>query len=125
MNDLVLAGRYLFLSGVRSPEYEPAVQLFLRQHGRGGWRSIAGAFPNAAKRLELDEFPEPVRKELAALGMPQSHADRASNAQFASGRSGWQGMAVLTGCILVFLFTVAAVIAGAPIVFRAILSLLR
>jgi hypothetical protein len=125
MNDLVLAGKYLFLSGSRTAEYEPAVQLYLHQHGRGGWRSLTGTFPNAAKRRTLDEFPENVRRELASLRMPESPADRQPKPRAAPESPRWQGMLALTGCTLVLLFTLAALVVGAPVVFRAIVSLFR
>jgi hypothetical protein len=65
MGDLVLAGKYLFLSGARDPEYAAAIALYIKQHGRGGWRTMAGTFPNAVRKLPIEQLPAPLREDFA------------------------------------------------------------
>lgn len=77
MGDLREAGRYLFLSGRREPEYQQAIDLFLGRHARRGWRSLLSAFPKPARRIRPDAYPDSVRRELVKLGMPAA-GDRAT-----------------------------------------------
>jgi hypothetical protein len=70
MGDLVLAGKYLFLSGRRSPEYAAAIALYVRQHGRGGWRTMVGTFPNAVRKIPVDELPQPLRDDFGDFQAP-------------------------------------------------------
>ena len=71
MGDLVEAGKYLFLSGVRLPEYERAISLYWARYTRRGPACLYRSFPSKAKLTTLDDYPEPVRGELAALGLPR------------------------------------------------------
>ena len=70
MGDLVLAGKYLFLSGKRDAIYTDAIELFIRQHGRGGWRTMVGTFPNAVRRMPIEELPQPLRDDYADFNVP-------------------------------------------------------
>jgi hypothetical protein len=75
MSDLPEAGKYLFLSGARKPEYEEAIALFLERHGRHGWQQLTSQFPKRAKRLRLDQFPETVQSTLRELEMPLARGE--------------------------------------------------
>jgi hypothetical protein len=68
-NEHVDAGRYLYLSGARSPEYEESIALYLRRHG-STWQNLVGTFPYAARRPLLSEFPTVVAEHLRDLGAP-------------------------------------------------------
>ena len=68
LGDLLEAGRFLFLSGRRRPELEPAIALFLTRHGRGGVGQLIAMFPAVVRRLGFDALPEAVRSELLARG---------------------------------------------------------
>jgi hypothetical protein len=70
MNDLPEAGKYLFLSGKRKPEYEEAIEIFLQRHGRHGWKQLASQFPKRLQNLRLDQFPQSVQDQLHMQGMP-------------------------------------------------------
>src|SRR5438874_9382404 len=67
--DRVEAGKYLSLSGVRRPEYEPSIQLFLSRHSRAGAKSLVAQFPTRIRRRPLNELPPRVIAELADLGV--------------------------------------------------------
>jgi hypothetical protein len=62
--DDVEAGKYLWLSGVRRAEYEPAVALFLRRHGRHGREILLAQMPKSFRRIPFDQLPPEVRGEL-------------------------------------------------------------
>ncbi|MBC7798335.1 MAG: hypothetical protein H7Z37_15805 [Pyrinomonadaceae bacterium] len=67
MKDTVEAGKYLFLSGVRKPEYEDAINLFLRKY-EGKPHNLFHPFPRSAKLPRLSDYPETVASELRGLG---------------------------------------------------------
>src|SRR5690242_7018517 len=68
MGDDIQAGRLLFRSGRRRPEYQPAIDLFLRKHARAGRGDLFAAFPAQVRRRPGIELPAQVQHELAALG---------------------------------------------------------
>lgn len=47
MSDLAEAGKYLFLSGVRKPEYERAIKIFLQQY-EGKPHNLFQPFPRSS-----------------------------------------------------------------------------
>lgn len=71
MGDDLEAGRFLFLSGARKPEYDEPVQLYLQRFGLHGWQQLVGTFPAAAKRPSLAEYPGSVAAALRRLGRPE------------------------------------------------------
>jgi hypothetical protein len=69
MRDLPEAGRYLFLSGRAKPEYQKAVEIFLRRYGKN-WRTLWQTFPHQAKLSKLAEYPDEVGRQLRDFGFP-------------------------------------------------------
>ncbi len=69
LGDTMEAGKYLFLSGERKPEYEEAIGLFLARHGRRGSRQVIAEFPLVARLKYVSEYPEAVRRTLDELGV--------------------------------------------------------
>ncbi len=67
MNDLVEAGKYLFLSGVRKPEYEKAIGIFLKKY-EGKPHNLFHPFPRSAKLSKISDYPEAVAVKLRELG---------------------------------------------------------
>lgn len=67
MGDVPTAGKFLFLSGARDPDYQPAIELYLQRHG-GTWQNLLGTFPRQVRRLDFPEFPPSVAAQLAELG---------------------------------------------------------
>lgn len=67
------AGRFLFLSGSRTPNYQEAIKCFLaRHHDPRNFRQLHSQFPMRMRVLwKLSQFPEPVREELRKLGFPE------------------------------------------------------
>lgn len=70
MGDTVEAGRHLFLSGSRRPEYEHAIALFRAKHGNVPARQLFASFPRRAKLTRIDDYPDALAHELRALGLP-------------------------------------------------------
>ena len=68
MKEDLIAGKFLFLSGDRSPEASTRIDLFLERYKKKEFRSIRGQLPGAAQRMKIDEFPEPIRSELRNWG---------------------------------------------------------
>src|ERR1043165_2825126 len=60
MGDLPEAGRFLFLSDRRKPEYEQAIRIFLKKYGKN-WRSLLQTFPRVARLSKLSNYPDGVR----------------------------------------------------------------
>lgn len=67
MNDLAEAGKYLFLSGVRKPEYEEAIGIFLKKY-EGKPHNLFHPFPRSAKLSKISDYPETVATYLRELG---------------------------------------------------------
>ncbi len=56
MHDELEAGRYLFASGRRRPEYVSAIETFLARHGRKTAFELVAALPNKARHLSLSDL---------------------------------------------------------------------
>jgi hypothetical protein len=69
MGDLLEAGKYLFLSAVRKPDYEEPIRLFLSRYTRKDSSRLYFTFPKAARLKRLADYPHLVAEELAALGL--------------------------------------------------------
>ncbi len=63
------AGKYLFLSGRRSPEYEQAISVYLERHMPNP-EHMYFSFPRAARLNDIDEYPEEVRRTLESIDFP-------------------------------------------------------
>ena len=63
------AGKYLFLSGRRSPEYEETVSVYLARHVPYP-EHMYFSFPRAARLNDIDEYPEEVRRTLETFDFP-------------------------------------------------------
>ena len=116
LGELVEAGKYLFLSGRRDPEYDRAIEVYLSRHPKGRPELLFRSFPSGARFRELHRYPLEVRRTLDERGLPQHFADlnrqrterwrrkRAENPDDRSfdllthvpGTGGWYGYAPLT-----------------------------
>jgi len=79
LGDAMEAGKYLFLSGERRPEYEEAISIFLARHGRRGSRQVIAEFPLVARLKHVSEYPEAVRRTLDELGVEDAPGRAASS----------------------------------------------
>ena len=102
------AGKYYFLSGVRRPEYQGCIDLFVARHRRASLAHLLAQFPNTVKRVEPDQFPPTVADDLKSLGLPSARTiDRLlryeilpHTVQRAHEESPWQPIAVVVVLVL-------------------------
>ena len=66
------AGKYLFLSGARSPEYAEAIELFLTRNAARRDADFLKVFPVAVRRLPFDQLPARVQAELNSRSVSNS-----------------------------------------------------
>lgn len=78
MSDLAEAGKYLFLSGVRKPEYEKAIGIFLQKHESKPY-NLFHPFPRSAKLSKISEYPQTVADKMRELGLPEELKDLRGN----------------------------------------------
>jgi hypothetical protein len=113
--DHLEAGKYLFLSGARAAEYEPAIDTFLSRHGRQGPGQILSRLPKAVRRVPFADLPVAVRQELEARGV--SAATFALKPRPAGGRWRWpDSLALAFGLVLVICVVVGGFVIAAAIV---------
>lgn len=103
MSDLAEAGKYLFLSGIRKPEYEKAIGIFLQKY-EGKPHNIFHPFPRSAKLSKISEYPKTVADKLRELGLPEELKD--ANGAYIHPQANNSGKFALA----VFLFIVLAII---------------
>lgn len=123
MDDRMQAGKYLFLSGARRPEYEDAIATFMERHGRRSERQLVASFPANARSLALGRFPPNVRAALLERGVvdrenrPIDTPERRVSAILAG--------AAMVGCLLAAALAAASMVVGLPIVIGNIADLFR
>lgn len=125
MEDLLQAGKYLFVSGRRRPEYEAPIELFLSRYGKKGGKALADSFPTGVKVLSLASLPENVQLELTSRGLPSEAARKSIGQASVSLRSKLATSSAYLGCIVVILLAGASLLVGLPIVLRFLWSLVR
>jgi hypothetical protein len=69
MGDRFEAGKYLFLSGNRSPDRAPAIELFLRRQKGRHRADIWARLPTAVRAAPFESLPAVVQQELSELGV--------------------------------------------------------
>ena len=75
MGDLLEAGRFLFLSGVRRDEYLEAIELFLSRHRRKAPHEFIHLFPRRARLRTVSEYPNEVAQVLREIGFRETVTD--------------------------------------------------
>lgn len=119
MGDVLEAGKYLFLSGERRPEYEEAIAVYLSRLTRRDPRNLLGSFPSAARRPTLAAYPDAVRRTLEELGVSDGTLAEAPHFSHEPRASIWGKLGCGLGCVLclaVLAFLGACVVAGLPAV---------
>lgn len=70
LGEAMEAGKYLFLSGKRAPEYESAISTYLSRHLPGRLDNMYFSFPAPARLDDIDQYPDAVRQTLETLDFP-------------------------------------------------------
>ena len=116
MNDLVEAGKYLFLSGQVKEEYREALTLYLEKFGRSDWQTLVASFPKRAKNIKLELFPADVRAKLRELEIPDNRGNELPmeelSGQIFGDYKGSSDTLFLVGCGCASLLIVAWFLAG-------------
>lgn len=112
MRDSVDAGKYLFLSGARNPEYLESIDLFLTRHGRDAGR-VAGSFPGRAWSTPLEDFPPAAQEDMKELGITLPVPERVCEG--GTTRKDYVGMTV---CFLVGAVIAVCLLVGAGVLIR-------
>jgi hypothetical protein len=76
MGDLPEAGRFLFLSGARKPEYLESIELFISKHRRNQPRAFLNLFPRNARLKTLSDYPDAVAQTLREMDFPKVLKDK-------------------------------------------------
>jgi len=111
LGDRIEAGKYLFLSGARRPEYTASIGLFLRRHSRSGPKSIVAQFPSTIRRRPLHQLPEGVIGELANLGIDAGMFNR-SRMRSTSELGRWERRGIGTVVLAIVVIFVVGTIVG-------------
>jgi hypothetical protein len=101
------AGKYLFLSGERRPDYGEAISLYHQRIKKRSPAGILSTFPAGARLDSVSDYPEPLRAELKALGVRRTRSRGRPEATIAV-----PGMLASVGCFLAALVVVLLSIAG-------------
>lgn len=72
MGDLLEAGKYLFLSGVRRPDYLESIEIFLSRHRRKHPRDFVAHLPRSARLRTVSDYPADVARVLREMGFPEN-----------------------------------------------------
>jgi uncharacterized protein DUF6584 len=119
MGDDVEAGKYLWLSGVRRGEYEPAIALFLRRHARHGRENLLAQIPKSFRRIPFNELPLGIRNELTECGVRTSDfGPKRTSPKQSAAPTRWRDAVFTTLAIAFF----ACVIVGFGVGFRTIVG---
>lgn len=109
MGDLPEAGRFLFLSGVRRPEYLEAIEIFLSRHRRKKPDDFVYLVPRKARLKTVSEYPHEVAQVLREVGFPETF-------KFENGRvyteQSWKDRVGWLACGTIALVILALIILG-------------
>lgn len=72
MGDRLEPGKFLFLSGVREPQYEGHIALFLGRYRRSGPDNLVAQFPKSFRRQRFIDLPPELQNELRAWGVREN-----------------------------------------------------
>ncbi len=90
LGDMAEAGKYLFLSGSRKPEYKESIDIYIHRHGKS-LRSLRDTFPACVRRMGVASYPENVLADLQAAGFSLGDFKRATRKETPPGSLGWDG----------------------------------
>ena len=119
MNDHLEAGRYLFISGARSPEYEEAISIYLERFANSSATQFHSTLPSKIRAVPVEDYPAGVVEELERRGLLKSSLGNAINSrrQPATASKFWQWTATAIGIAIVCLILIG-LINGVVVVMR-------
>ena len=112
LGDRFEAGKYLFLSGKRSLQYEEAISLYLQRTRRTHVNDMIAGFPAALRHHGLGHLPDSVRQELARRGAEEQSISRREPLPYGVREETWKEWLAVAGIIGVFISIVAVFFVG-------------
>ena len=109
MGDLPEAGRFLFLSGVRRPEYLEPIEVFLSRHKQKEPHDFVRLLPRRARLRTVSDYPDTVAQVLREMGFPEVLRDEDVISD--QPKTGNSTLASIT-CGTIALITLALIILG-------------
>ncbi len=125
--NVMSAGKYLFLSGSRLPEYKYCIDIFVKRHARSGWQTVVRLFPVKAKQLALSQFPDCVQKDILGLGCTPEQYDLfiGKRKYSRNTKMGLGEKLKMVGCVSVLIIVAVILLFGVPSFFRTISSIFK
>lgn len=112
--DRVEAGKYLFLSGVRMPEYAEAISLFKQRHAQRSGPDLVAQLPAAIRLKPFAALPDIVQLELQAMGVT---ADMFGGSRpRGASRTSWPERFAVVGCLILSVLLLVALVEGLKVV---------
>ena len=100
MHDTLEAGKYLFLSGARESNYQPAIDMYLSKYSKKDIQHLFHTFPKSAQSASFSDYPPVVAKELESRGFSSKATKRTLNKLGPEESSSAKFGALLFGIIL-------------------------
>jgi hypothetical protein len=76
MGDVPEAGRFLFISGVRKPEYLEAIEFFLTRYRRTTPHDFLHILPRSARLRTVSDYPDEVARAMREMKFPEVLKDK-------------------------------------------------
>jgi hypothetical protein len=111
VGDRLEAGKYLYLSGIRRPEYEYPIALFLQRHSKLDGPALVSRLPQAIRRTPFNELPPAVQADLDARGVRHSAFGVRERPRVVHERR-WTDNLLMVGAVIVMLFFFASLAVG-------------
>lgn len=103
------AGKYLFLSGVRIPEYAEAIALFRTRHAKRRGSALVSLLPAGIRRMRFGDLPGALQRDLIELGVTEAVFERSRRAATALR---FRDRVTIAGALVVTAVFVLALILG-------------
>jgi len=118
LGDRYEAGKYLFLSGSRAPEYVAAIEIYIGRTRKLPVNALMAQFPSALHHQGIGHLPDAVRQYLVERGLPQSEAERRepNPAAFTLAGpqviTGWKAKVIGAGLLVFLVLIVMSILVG-------------
>jgi len=118
LGDKCEAGKYLFLSGQRAPQYAEAIQIFLDRHRKTSVSGLIASFPSQIRHHGLGHLPAVVRDELDFRGATADVLERQEPLPYGVHEPSWHDKALLGGCLLLVALFLGVFLVGVVSIVR-------
>ena len=127
LGERVEAGKYLFVCGIRIPEYADAIALFRKRYSKLRGEELATQLPAAVRRLHFHELPLTLQRDLREIGVGAGAFGRKPRGVRAEPT--WFGRVAdrvaMLGAIAVSIVFLLAVVVGTVVMVKWVWNLFR